>query len=140
MTEFVDTNVVLYACDSDAGPRFGRSVELLARLNAERAGVVSIQVLAEFYVNAIRKFRMKSQEAEAIIDDFAGWRLHRPDHASIIGSIHLQRRYQLAWYDALILNSALETECSILWTEDFQDGQRFGDLVVRNPYKDSRAV
>ena len=109
MTEFVDTNVVLYACDSDAGPRFEQSVKLLARLASERTGVLSIQVLAEFYVNATRKFRMKSQEAEAIIDDFAGWKLHRPDHASIIGSIHLQRRYQLAWYDAMILNSAIET-------------------------------
>lgn len=140
MIEFVDTNVVLYSCDSDAGPRFEQSVKLLARLATERTGVVSVQVLAEFYVNATRKFRMKSQEAETIIGDFAGWQLHRPDHASIIGSIHLQRRYQLAWYDAMILNSAIEMGCGVLWTEDFTDGQRFGDLVVRNPYKTSSIV
>ena len=43
-------------------------------------------------------------------------------------------------YDAMILNSAIESGCSILWTEDFQDGQRFGDLVIRNPYKNARIV
>lgn len=66
--------------------------------------------------------------------------LHRPDYPSIVAAVHLQRRYKLAWYDAMILNSALETGCSILWTEDFSDGQRFGDLTIRNPYKHARIV
>lgn len=113
---------------------------LLSRLLTDRSGVVSVQVLMEFYQNAIRKFRMRSEEAEAILEDFARWRLHCPDHASMMAAVRLQRRYQLPWYDAMILNSAIESDCSVLWTEDFQDGQRFGDLVIRNPYKNARAV
>ena len=140
MIEFVDTNVVLYSLDADAGQRYEISVALLSRLLADRSGVVSVQVLVEFYQNAIRKFRITSEEAEAILEDFARWRLHCPDHRSVMSAIQLQRRYQLAWYDAMILNSAMESGCSILWTEDFQDGQRFGDLVIRNPYKNARAV
>ena len=58
----------------------------------------------------------------------------------MINAIHLQRRHKLSLFDAMILNSAMESDCSILWTEDFSDGQRFGDLVVRNPYKNSRIV
>jgi predicted nucleic acid-binding protein len=140
MTEFVDTNVILYAWDADAELRHELSVALLARLAANKSGVLSIQVLMEFYVNATRKFRMSSHEAEAVLNDFADWRLHRPDYSSVIAAVHLQRRYKLAWYDAMILNSALESDCSILWTEDFSDGQRFGDLVIRNPYKHTRLV
>lgn len=140
MSEFVDTNVILYACDADAAQRHELSVALLARLVSERVGVLSVQVLVEFYSNATRNFRMTSQEAEDVLDDFADWRLHRPDFSSVISAGHLHRRYKLAWYDAMILNSALETGCSVLWTEDFSDGQRFGDLVVRNPYKNARLI
>lgn len=140
MTEFVDTNVILYACDADAGEKHELSIALLARLVEERLGVLSIQVLMEFYSNATRKLRMSSQETEALLEDFAEWQLHRPDYSSIIAAVHLQRRYKLAWYDAMILNSALETGCSVLWTEDFSDGQRFGDLVIRNPFKEARIV
>jgi len=140
MNEFLDTNVILYAFDADSGQKQELSVALLSRLIPDRTGVLSVQVLVEFYSIATRKFRMTSQEAEGVLNDFADWRLHRPDYSSVIAVVHLQRRYKLAWYDAMILNSALESGCSILWTEDFNDGQRFGDLVVRNPYKNSQIV
>jgi predicted nucleic acid-binding protein len=140
MSEFVDTNVLLYAYEGDAVLKQRISVELIDRLWDEREGTLSIQVLSEFYLNATRKLQMSAASAEEVVRDFSAWRLHRPDHASVLSAIHLQRRYQLAWYDAMILNSAIESGCSILWTEDFQDGQRFGDLVVRNPYKNARAV
>ena len=140
MSEFLDTNVILYAFDADSGQKQELSVALLSRLIPDRAGVLSVQVLVEFYSIATRKFRMTSQEAEGVLNDFADWRLHRPDYSSVVAAIHLQRRYKLAWYDAMILNSALETGCSVLWTEDFNDGQRFGDLVIRNPYKNLRIV
>lgn len=140
MIEFVDTNVILYACDASAILKHDLSVALLDRLVADRARAISVQVLGEFYANATRKFRMTSHEAEGMLADFAEWPLHRPDYSSVIAAIHLQRRYKLAWYDAMILNSAIESDCSILWTEDFSDGQRFGDLVIRNPYKNSRLV
>lgn len=138
MNEFVDTNILIYAHDANAFRKGEPSIELISRLAADGVGAVSIQVLAEFYNVALRKLQLESETAEAIVRDFADWRLHSPDHASIISAIQLQRRYQLAWYDAMILNSAIESDCSVLWTEDFQDGQRFGDLVIRNPYKNTR--
>jgi predicted nucleic acid-binding protein len=140
MIEFVDTNVLLYAYEADATMKQNISVELLERLSLDEIGALSVQVLVEFYSNATRKFGMSSKLVEEAIGDFSSWRLHRPDYASVIEAIHLQRRYKLAWYDAMILNSALESGCSILWTEDFSDGQEFGDLVIRNPYKHARLV
>jgi predicted nucleic acid-binding protein len=140
MSEFVDTNVLLYAYEGGAVRKQRISVELIDRLWEEREGILSIQVLSEFYSNATRKLRMPAGSAEEVVRDFSAWRLHRPDHDSILNAIRLEQRYKIAWYDAMILNSAIETGCSVLWTEDFQDGQRFGDLVIRNPYKNARAV
>ncbi len=58
---------------------------------------------------------------------------YRPGHADVIRAIGLQwQRYKIAWWDALILNSALEIGATTLWTEDFQHGQKFGPLTVRN--------
>jgi predicted nucleic acid-binding protein len=140
MSEFVDTSVILYAYEGAAVRKQEISIELLRRLSVEREGALSVQVLSEFYYNARRKFRMSGASAEEAVRDFSTWQLHRPDHASILSAIDLEQRYKIAWYDAMILNGAMETNCSILWTEDFQDGQRFGDLTIRNPYKDARAV
>jgi len=140
MSEFVDTNVLLYAYEGGAVRKQRISIELIDRLWEEREGILSIQVLSEFYSNATRKLRMPAASAEEVVRDFSAWRLHRPDHDSILSAIRLEQRYKLAWYDAMILNSAMESGCSILWTEDFQDGQQFGDLVIRNPYKTARAV
>jgi predicted nucleic acid-binding protein len=140
MNEFLDTNILVYAHDAGALHKYGASVDLISRLANDGSGAVSVQVLVEFYNVALRKLRMKSETAEAVIGDFADWQLHCPNHTSVISAVRLQRRYQLSWYDATILNSALESGCSILWTEDFHDGQRFGDLIIRNPYKSVRSV
>jgi len=140
MNEFVDTNVFCYAHEPGAGRKHEISIDLIKRLVEEETGSISIQVLVEFYSVATGKLRLSSQYAEAVLNDLGGWYLHRPDHSAIIGAVHLQRRYKLAWYDAMILNSALETSCSVLWTEDCSDGQRFGDLVIRNPYKNAHLV
>jgi predicted nucleic acid-binding protein len=140
MNEFVDTNVFFYAHEPGAGRKHEISVDLIKRLVEEETGSISIQVLVEFYNVATGKLRLSSQYAEAVLNDLGGWYLHRPDHPSVTAAVHLQRRYKLAWYDAMILNSAIESGCSVLWTEDFSDGQRFGDLVVRNPYKHARLV
>ncbi|HVV47108.1 MAG TPA: PIN domain-containing protein [Bryobacteraceae bacterium] len=140
MSEFADTNILLYAYSSDPGAKQEQSIVLLQRLASDRTGVISTQVLVEFCSAAIRKLHMTEADAKAALSDFSDWPLQRPDFASVTTALHLQQRYQLAWHDAMILTSAIESGCSILWTEDFQDGQRFGDLVVRNPYKKARAV
>jgi predicted nucleic acid-binding protein len=61
--------------------------------------------------------------------------LHRPDHADLIRASQLHRRYKISWWDALMVNSALELGCGILWTEDLRHGQRIGSLTVRNPFR-----
>ena len=133
--EFVDTNILLYAYDGAAGSKNDSCIALLEHLAETRRGALSIQVLVEFYSAATRKFEFSSEFVEAAIGNFSAWQIHRPDFDSIMNAVRLQRRYQLSWFDAMIVNSAIESGCSVLWTEDLKDGQKFGPLTIRNPFK-----
>ncbi len=132
--EFVDTNIFVYAHEGGAGSKHRRAVELVAGLFEEQTGAVSVQVLSEFYVTATRKLRMKSEEAEEAIADLQGWTIHRPGHADVLRACLIHRRLKVSWWDALIINSALELGCSVLWSEDLAALQRYGTLTVRNPF------
>jgi len=132
--EFVDTNILVYAHDGGAGQKYDRSVQLLTRLFEDRAGALSVQVVAEFYAAATRKLAMTSQEAEEILADLGGWIIHRLGHADLVRAARLQRRYRIAWWDALIVTSAIELGCQVLWSEDLGDGQKYGTVTVRNPF------
>jgi predicted nucleic acid-binding protein len=132
--EFVDTNVFVYAHERGAGLKHDQAVELLTRLFEEQAGAVSIQVLSEFYITATKKLGMKSEEAEEAIADLGPWTIHRPSHDDLLRACSLHRRHKVSWWDALIINSAIELGCGVLWTEDLAAGQRYGALTVRNPF------
>ena len=60
--------------------------------------------------------------------------MHQLSPADVLAAIDLGQRFQLSYWDAMIVRSAQQLGARILWTEDLQDGQRFGDLVVRNPF------
>ena len=109
-------------------------MELLRRLVEDGSAALSTQVLAEFYVTATKKLRMTSQEAEEVLGDLGGWVIHRPAHADLLRAARLHRRYQISWWDAMIVNSAAELGCRLVWTEDLSHGQRYGYVVARNPF------
>jgi predicted nucleic acid-binding protein len=133
--EFVDTNVLVYANDRTGGEKPAKASALIARLLESGSGVLSLQVLCEFYSAATRKLGMKSEEAEIAIADFVVWAIHRPTHDSLLRACRLQRRHKLSWWDALLVQSAIEMESRVLWTEDLNDGQRYGSVTVRNPFR-----
>lgn len=132
--EFVDTNILIFAHDSSAGTKYQRAVELLTWLVEEGTGALSIQVLAEFYWAATRKLAMKSQDAEEVLNDLSGWTIHQPAHSDLMRASRLHRRYNVAWWDALVLNSAIQLGCSVLWSEDLGHGQHYDAVTVRNPF------
>lgn len=132
--EFVDTNIFVYAHEGGAGSKHRKAVDLLARLFEEQAGAVSIQVLTEFYLTATKKLLMKSQEAEEVIADLGSWTIHRPTHADVLRACRIHRQHKVSWWDALIVNSATELGCDVLWSEDLAAGQRYGTTTIRNPF------
>jgi len=132
--EFVDTNIFVYAHEGGAGSKHHKAVDLIARLFEEQVGAVSVQVLSEFYITATRKLGMKSGEVEEAIADLGSWTIHRPGHEDVLRACKILRRHKISWWDALIINSAFELGCNVLWSEDLAAGQRYGTLTVRNPF------
>ena len=133
--EFVDTNVLIYAHDNTAGQKRRTSMDLLARMFEESSGALSIQVLAEFYAASTRKLGLAADEAEDILSDLGTWTIHRPAHDDLIKASRLHRRHSISWWDAMVVTSAMELGCRILWTEDLTDGRHFGSVTIRNPYR-----
>jgi predicted nucleic acid-binding protein len=128
---FFDTNVLVYAIIEE-NPRKVRARELLAT-----GGVISIQVLNEFVSVARRKAQVSWKDVRSALQ----WiRLLCPDAFPVTIETHeeavkIAERYGYRIYDALIVASALETKCAVLYSEDLQDGQVIaGRVRIRNPF------
>ena len=135
--QFLDTNVLVYAHDSSAGLKQQQAQNLLQQLWESRTGCLSIQVLQEFYVVATQKVAqpLESEAAARIISDLAYWRIHAPKAKDVLGAIDLQRRYQLSFWDAMIVCSAAELGCEVIWSEDLNPGQIYDRVQMRNPFE-----
>ena len=137
MKSFVDTNVLIYAEDRDAGERHQIARDLIVELWNTRTGVVSVQVLQEFFVNITRKPKKPLSAARAleIVKEYLTWEVVENSPALLLASIGLHQKAQLSFWDAAVVQAALEADCSRLYTEDLNAGQRFGKLVLENPFK-----
>jgi predicted nucleic acid-binding protein len=134
--EFVDTNVLLYAYDTGAGERHERAFDLVSRLGRSRTGVISVQVLQEFHVNATRKIAVPLTPA-AVRDRLrilSLWPVHTPSPDDVLAASELAEQSQLSFWDAMIVRSAIVSGCSVLWSEDLNSGQDLGGVRVRDPF------
>lgn len=134
--EFVDSNIFLYAYDATTPKKGNAAKELIAELWKSGQGVISIQVLQELYVNMTRKLpRPVSPELAAqIICDLGQWHLHRPSLDDLQRAIELENSNRVSFWDAMVVNSALQMGCNVLWSEDLNSGQYIDNLVIRNPF------
>lgn len=134
---FVDTNIFIYAHDRSAGRRHEVAATLCRELWNARRGVVSTQVLQELYVNLRKKCvpAVERQLALEIVDDLRAWDVVAVEAADVIAAIELEGRHRISFWDALIVQAANRGEAEILYSEDLNDGQRFGEVVVRNPFR-----
>lgn len=132
--EFVDTNILIYAHDGGAGSKHTKSIELLETLFDRGIGALSVQVLFEFYSVATKKLLMKSEDAAAVIRDLEGWNIHRPGVQDLLRASEIHRRHKLSWWDALVIQSAAEMHCAVLWSEDLQANRTYVGVTVRNPF------
>ena len=132
---FVDSNILLYAVDA-ADPRKQRVArDWRAELWKSRLGRVSFQVLNEFYVNAVRLKPAASDEARSEVRDLMAWNPVVVDAGVIERGWKLQDRYQLSFWDSLIVAAAKTASCEFLLTEDLQDGQKLDGVEVVNPFR-----
>jgi predicted nucleic acid-binding protein len=135
--QFVDSNILVYAYDVSQGEKHAQAKALLLSLWESGLGCASTQVLQEFYVNVTRKsqFPLSPDQAAQVIQDFSDWSVHRPGIKDVVSAIGLHQRHQISFWDAMILQSARQSGCGILWSEDLSDSQDYGGVKVVNPFK-----
>jgi predicted nucleic acid-binding protein len=133
---FVDANVFVYACDPADVRKFEVAHSLLDRLWREQSGRTSVQVLNEFYTVVTRKLRkpVAAEQAWHDVEELFEWNPQPVDLALLQQARAVEARYKLNWWDALIVAAAQLQGCSMLYTEDLQDGAAFGTVRVRNPF------
>lgn len=134
--EFVDTNVLIYAHDVSAGEKHLLAGALLEELWRNGTGCLSTQVLQEFYVNVTGKVAapLAAEIAAQIIADLSAWQVHQPGVEDVLDAIHIQGRHQVPFWDAMILSSVAALGCQTLWSEEFNEGQRYDSVSVQNPF------
>jgi len=132
---FVDTNILMYAHDSAAGEKHVRAKALVEELWESRSGAVSTQILQELAVNLRRKAN-KPVDAKAtrdIIADYLAWHVVVNGGDSILEALELEARYELSFWDALVVQAAHVAGAEILYSEDLSNGQQYGTVRVKNP-------
>ncbi|HLG22852.1 MAG TPA: PIN domain-containing protein [Candidatus Manganitrophaceae bacterium] len=133
---FVDTNVLLYAYDRDAGAKHLRAKTILEGLWETRNGVVSVQVLQEFYVNVTRKIPkpLPRRDARRLIEQYLAWEVVSVHGPMILAASEVEEKSKLSFWDALIIAAARKGRASLLLSEDFQDGRKFEGMRIQNPF------
>jgi predicted nucleic acid-binding protein len=132
---FVDTNILIYAHDLDSGDKHTIAVKTLQELWANRNGVVSPQVLQEFYVNVTRKIAkpLSRKVARTIVDNYAVWCIETTA-ADIASAFRIEDEAKISFWDALICASALKAGASRLLSEDLNAGQSMSGVRIENPF------
>lgn len=134
---FLDTNVFVYSVDARSPAKAKIAQKLIREAIATRAGVVSYQVVQEFFNVALRRFEqpMGIEEAQQYLSTVFRPILAVQSSAALFAeALLLRQRSRISWYDGLILAAALESKCRVLYSEDLQHGQRFGVLTIQNPF------
>jgi predicted nucleic acid-binding protein len=131
---FVDTNVLLYALDEADKVKQRAAQDWRAALWRNHLGRISFQVLAEFYANALRLKPLARDDARAEVRDLLAWNPLLVDAAVVELGWRYQDRYQLAFWDSLIVAAAKLSSCSYLLTEDLQTGQIMDGIEVVSPF------
>jgi predicted nucleic acid-binding protein len=135
--QFVDTNILVYAHDTSAGDKHERARALLEELWLSRNGCLSVQILQEFFVDVTRKIPkpLDIAAAKEIIADLSRWNVHVPAADDVLGAIGLHQRSSISFWDAMMVRSAVEMGCGVIYSEDLNHGQLYDGARVENPFR-----
>jgi predicted nucleic acid-binding protein len=132
---FFDTNVLVYADDKAAPAKQRRALDLIAEHRRARTGVVSLQVLEEYFVTVTRKLHLDPRIARRKVELIAEFDVVFPEVADILAAIDLHRLHGVSFWDALVLRAAKQAGCSILLSEDMQGNREIDGVQIVNPFQ-----
>jgi predicted nucleic acid-binding protein len=135
---FLDSNIFIYSLDTDEPIKQSVANNLIRDLAIEGEATISYQVIQEFFNWALVKAPVKMPAEDAqhyLATTFLPLHTVAQSIALVSDAIRLQERYRLSWYDSLIVAAAQQAGCDVLYTEDLQHGQQFGNVTVRDPFR-----
>jgi predicted nucleic acid-binding protein len=132
---FFDTNVLIYADDKDSPTKQHRALDLVAEHRRAGTGVVSLQVLQEYFVTVTRKLHVDARIARRKVELIAEFDVATPDVTDILAAIDLHRLHGFSFWDALVLRAAKQSGCSVVFSEDMQDAREIDGVQIVNPFQ-----
>lgn len=134
---FLDTNLFVYTFDSTAPAKAKKAAQLIRRAADTGQGIISYQVVQEFFNVALRRFPQRMTVAEAeqyLITVLRPLLAVHSSPAIYFKALWVAERHRVSWYDSLIVAAAIEGQCEKLYTEDFQHGRKIESLRIENPF------
>jgi predicted nucleic acid-binding protein len=135
---FLDTNIMVYAHDRSSGDKHAIAREIMDYLWEKRRGVISVQVLQEFFFCVTKKILnpLLIKNARIILEYLSTWDVVANDKYITLKAIDIQERYRFSFWDSLIIQAAIQGQARILLSEDLPDGQAVKDLKILNPFSE----
>jgi predicted nucleic acid-binding protein len=131
---FLDTNILLYGDDLAHAAKQQRALDLILKHKAQHTGVVSLQVIQEYFVNATRKLGLDPGFARQKVETYCRFDVVEPVAADILAAIDFHRLHRISYWDALVLHCARKAGCRVVLTEDMQHGQVMDGVEIVNPF------
>jgi predicted nucleic acid-binding protein len=134
---FLDTNIFVYAFDTNAPSKAKKAGDLIRRAADTGEGIISYQVVQEFFSVAFRRFTQPMSEAEAeqyLITVLRPLLAVHSSPAIYFEALRIREKHRISWYDSLIVAAALEGRCEKLYSEDLQPGRKLEGLRIENPF------
>jgi predicted nucleic acid-binding protein len=134
---FLDTNLFVYTFDAKAPAKAKKAAQLIRRAADTGEGIISYQVVQEFFNVALRRFAQPMRVAEAeqyLITVLRPLLAVHSSPAIYFEALRIAEKHRMSWYDSLIIAAALEGQCEKLYSEDFQHGQKIEALRIENPF------
>jgi predicted nucleic acid-binding protein len=132
---FFDASVLVYADDKAAPAKQRLAIELLAKHRRAGTGVLSLQVLQEYFVTITRKLNVDPSLARRKVELLAEFDVVQPDLADVLAAVDLHRLHGFSFWDALVLRAAKEAGCKVLFSEDMQGTREIDGVKIINPFR-----
>ncbi len=131
---FIDTNILIYTDDADYPEKQKIAIQLLESGWHNGNAILSTQVLQEYFSAATRKLKIPAEKAQRKIELLSQLEISSIEHQDIVRAIELHRLHSFSFWDSLIVVMAQKTACTILYSEDMQEGRKINGVKIVNPF------
>ena len=136
----LDTNILVYAVDRDAGARHHRAKQIIGQAS-RRDCLLTVQALAEFFHATTRKKLLEPSHAGAFVRDWRDlFEICTADYAALLDAVDAVEEHLMSFWDAMLWATARQCGCAAILSEDMQDGRRLSGVEIINPFADDAAA